>query len=208
MKAKKEQKMQDNKALETEASSLLNDDGFDNIDKLRLTQNFSEAIGVKKALLTVPVRKPTRQEFVRVRPGDDWCLQTAILELKEERISYLVDSALWAELPGEIVPKTLFTTINRQGVLSIWPVKLPGPDGRQDHWSRSALEAADMAKTKWVRVAANMSLGAYEVFTASSDIQEPEWPDVSFRDILKIAFRDQYIRDFDHPVVHRLRGLR
>ena len=64
-----------------------------------------------------------------------------------------------------------------------------------------------MAKTKWLRVAANMSLGAYEVFTASSDIEEPVWPDVPFKEILKIAFRDQYIRDFDHPVVQRLRGL-
>lgn len=183
-------------------------DPFDNLDNLRLSQNFAESVGVTKALLTVPVRKPTRQEFIRVRPGDDWCLQTAILELKEDRVSYLVDPSLWAELPGEVVPKILYTTINRQGVLSLWPVKLPGADGRQDHWSRSALEAAEMAKTKWIRVAANMSLGAYEVFTASSDIEEPDWPDVPFKEILKIAFRDQYIRDFDHPVVQRLRGLR
>ncbi len=195
-----------NKMSGSGASALVN--GEFNLDKLRLSQNFAESVGVTKALLTVPVRKPTRQEFIRVRPGADWCLETAILELKEDRISYLVDPALWAELPGEVVPKILFTTINRQGVLSLWPVKLPSSDGRQDHWSRSALEAADMAKTKWLRVAANMSLGAYEVFTASSDIQEPDWPDVPFKDILKIAFRDQYINDFDHPVVQRLRGLR
>ena len=192
--------------LETKENTIQAvDDGF-NLDSLRLSQNFAESVGVKKALLTIPVRKPSRQDFIRVRPGDEWCLQTAVLELKEERISYLVAPALWAELPGEVVPKILFTTINRQGVLSLWPVRLPGSDGRQDHWSRSALDAAEMAKTRWVRIAANMSLGAYEVFTASPDIQNPDWPDVSFAEILKIAFRDQFIRGFDHPVVRRLRG--
>ncbi len=200
-------KLRENKESEGENDTMFNDDVI-NIDKLRLSQNFSESIGVKKALLTVPVRKPNRQEFIRVRPGDEWCLQTAILELKEERTSYLVDPSLWAELPGEVVPKILFTTINRQGIISLWPVRLPSPDGRQEHWSRSALEAAEMAKTNWVRVAANMNLGAYEVFTASSDFQDPEWPDVSFKEILRIAFREQYIKDFDHPVVQRLRGLR
>ena len=33
--------------------------------RLRLSQNFVESVGVKKALLTVPVRKPGRQDFVR-----------------------------------------------------------------------------------------------------------------------------------------------
>jgi hypothetical protein len=198
---------QDNSTAKAQLEPQEND-VFDNIDSLRLSQNFSESVGVTKALLTVPVRKPGRQEFIRVRPGNDWCLQTAILELKEERISYLVDPALWAELPGEVVPKILFTTLSRQGVLTLWPIRLPGPDGRQDHWSRSALDAAEMAKKRWIRVAANMGLGAYDVFTASSDFQEPEWPDVSFKEILKIAFRDQYIKDFDHPVMQRLRGLR
>ncbi len=207
MKSNNEHKIPGNKAQGAEVSTQDNDDSF-NLDNLRLSQNFSESIGVKKALLTVPVRKPNRQDFIRVRHGDEWCLQTAILELKEERISYLVEPNLWAELPSEVVPKIIYTTINRQGVLSLWPVRLPGSDGRQDHWSRSALDAAEMAKTRWVRMAANMSLGAYEVYSASSEFQDPEWPDVSFKEILQIAFRDQYIKDLNHPVVKRLRGIR
>jgi len=31
--------------------------------RLRLSQNFSETVGVKKALITVPVRKPNKQEM-------------------------------------------------------------------------------------------------------------------------------------------------
>ena len=89
-----------------------------------------------------------------------------ILELKEDRETYLVDRNLWGELPGELIPKVLFTVINRQGVLTLWPIRLPGEDGRHDEWNRSALEAAEMAQKEWIRVAANMSLGAYEVYRA------------------------------------------
>jgi hypothetical protein len=180
-------------------------DAFD-LSKLRLSQNFHEILGVKKALLTVPVRRPSRQEFIRVHPGEDMCFHTAVLELKEERETYLVDRSLWQELPGEIIAKVLFTTINRQGVLTLWPIRLPGEDGRLDQWNRSALEAAEIAKRKWIRIAANMSLGAYEIYQATGDLPEPEWPDVTFDEIIRIAFGGRFIDRVDHLVVQRLRG--
>ena len=180
---------------------------FINLEKLRLSQNYQELIGVKKALLTVPVRKPDRQEFFRVNPDKDRCLETAILELRDDRESYLVDPEFWSELSGEIIPKILFTTINRQGVLRLWPIRLPGEDGRLDAWNQSALEAAEIAKKKWIRLASKISLGAYEVFEASGDLPEPEWPDVSFQKILEIAFKDHFISSMDHPVIGRLRGI-
>jgi hypothetical protein len=83
---------------------------------------------------------------------------------------------------------------------------LPGPDGRIDHWNSSALEAATLAENSWVRVSANMHLGAYELFTATGDIPEPEWPDLSFEEILKIAFKGRYIDTLDHSVIQRLLG--
>jgi len=174
--------------------------------RLRLSQNFAETVGVKKALLTVPVRKPGRQDFIRVHPGADYRLETAVLELKDDRETYLVEPSLWHELPGEIVPKVLFTTINRQGVLTLWPVRLPGEDGRHDAWNCSALDAAHIAQSRWLRVAANMSLGAYEVYEATGDLPEPAWPEASFQEILKIAFKARFITDLAHPVIRRLRG--
>lgn len=182
------------------------DDIFD-ISKLRLSQNFSDIAGVKKILTTVPVRKPNRQDFIRVHPGEDWQLNTAVLELKEERETYLVDAKLWSELPGEITAKALFLAMNRQGVSFLWPVKLPDADGRHDNWNRSALEAAILAQSKWIRVAANMSLGAYEIYEASGNPSEPVWPNVTFKEILEIAFKDKFIRSMDHPVVQRLNGI-
>ncbi|MGO8763251.1 MAG: hypothetical protein ACLQUS_14800 [Desulfobaccales bacterium] len=181
------------------------DDPFD-LNKLRLSQDFAANLGVKKALLTVPVRKPNRQEFIRVHPDVDWRLQTVILDLKEEQETYLVDPNLWGQLPGELIPMVVYTVMNRQGVLMLWPIRLPGEDGRHNEWHRSALEAAEMAQKEWIRVAANKSLGAYEVYQAVADIPEPEWPDTTFQEILRVAFKDRFIRSSDHPVVRRLRG--
>ena len=174
---------------------------------MRLDQSFAETVGVKKLLTTVPVRKPNRQDFVRVHPDPAYRLTpAAIIELKEDREVYLVTPAMAMELPGEFAAVTLFTTVNRQGVLHLWPVKLPGPDGKHNEWHRSSAEAAELAMDRWVRITANMSLGAYEVFEATGDLPEPTWPDLPLPEILKIAFRDHIVDKPDHPVVQRLRG--
>jgi hypothetical protein len=101
----------------------------------------------------------------------------------------------------------MYACINRQGVIFLWPVRLPGSDGRQLEWHRSAAEAAEMAMKRWVRVKANMNLGAYEVFEASASIPDPAWPsDLTFDQMLAIAFKGRLVDSFDHPVLKRLRG--
>jgi hypothetical protein len=204
--------IQDKEDLQTEENNVITENGDKsnedilNLSKLRLSQNFSDIAGVKKIVLTIPVRKPNRQEFVRIHPAEDMSLKTAVLQLKEERETYLVDPGLWSELPGEIIPTVLFTTINRQGVLTVWPIRLPAEDGRHNQWHLSALEGATMAKTQWIRLSANMSLGGYDVFVATGNFPEPEWPDITFQKIMDIAFKDHFIQNIDHHVLRRLRG--
>lgn len=173
---------------------------------LRLSQNFVGATGVKKLVTTIPVRKPNKQDFVRVHPDPNYRLETMILELKEEGESYLVASHLWPELIAELIPLALLTAINRQQVLFIWPVRLPCEDGKPNSWHTSALDAARRAENRWIRVGSNMNLGAYEVFLASGDLPDPEWPAINFTTILKTAFKGKEIEDLDHPVLRRLRG--
>jgi hypothetical protein len=175
---------------------------------LRLSQDFDAALGVKKMLLTVPVRKPDRTWFVRVHPDEAYRLQTAVIELKEERETYLVSQALWTELAAEVTfrPKLLATAINRQGVVFLWEANLPRSDGRADGWSRTALEAVNLAVTRWVRVVANLALGGYEVYEAAGNYPEPQWPELPFVELLRIAFKGRVIESLNHPVPRRLRG--
>ncbi len=60
--------------------------------------------------------------------------------------------------------------------------------------------------SKWVRVKANLSLGAYDIWEASSTIPDPQWPEESFQELLRLAFKDRYVNSLDHPIVKRLRG--
>ena len=175
---------------------------------LRLDQSYADTVGVKKLLTTVPVRRPNRQDFVRVHPDPAFRLTpAAIIELKEDREVYLVPPDMAQQLPGEFSVTTLFLTINRQNVIHLWPVKLPGPDGKHNEWHRSAAEAAERAMDGWVKISANMSLGAYEISEAFGDLPDPVWPEISFPEILKIAFRQRFVDSADHPLVQRLRGL-
>ncbi len=137
-----------------------NDDPFDP-DRLRLSQDFGAAVGVRKLLTTVPVRKPSRERFVRTHPDEAYRLQTAVLELKEDRETYLVSPRLWEALAAEATfsPRLLVTAVNRQGVLFLWPIRLPGADGKIDDWNRSALDAANLAREQWVRVSSKRLSG-------------------------------------------------
>jgi hypothetical protein len=167
----------------------------------------SADVGVKKRLLIVPVGKPGRHDFVRTHPSPDYRTVAALIRFSDERDFYLVSGAVGADLEGEHFLATLHLTINRQGTVSLWPVPLPGADGKHSTWHRSATMAAEQAQTKWVSLRSNMNLRAYDIFEAiNKNIPEPEWPEESMEVIVQIAFRDRYVDSLNHPVVKRLWG--
>jgi hypothetical protein len=174
---------------------------------LRIDPSLGSALGVKKALLHLAVRKPNRQEFFRTHPGQDYRLNVALLALKEEGEMYLVLPEIAAAMPGETRAVELRLCINRSGSLFMWPVPLPNPDGRENAWHKTAREIATEAETKWVRMAANMGAGSYDLFVAPPGLSEPIWPEETMSNLLRIAFGGGgLIGDMNHPVLNRLRG--
>src|SRR5262249_25421245 len=131
-----------------EAAKNAGPDPFDPA-ALRLSHDFAASLGVKKALLTVPVRKPDKSWFIRVHPDESYRLQTATIELNQDGSGkvYLVAPALWPKLATEATfsPRLFVTAINRQGAVFLWPLRLPKSDGKIDEWSRTALVAANLA---------------------------------------------------------------
>jgi hypothetical protein len=188
-------------------TSLKSFDPFDPAN-LRLDPEYLKTGGVKKLLTTVPVRKPNKQDFIRVHPDPDYRLcGVAIIELREDRETYLVSPYYARQLdPQTFNHCNLYLTVNRQKVVFLWPVKLPEPGGRISGWHSSGLEGAEKAMAQWVRVTPNMSLGAYEFFVAENPLSEPEWPSLPLRDLLQIGFKGHIIEGPDHPVMQRLRG--
>jgi hypothetical protein len=176
-------------------------------ERLRLPQDFDAALTVKKALLTIPVKKPNREWFVRTHPDPAYQLKTAVIEIKNPDEIYLVQQDLWEDLAGEITftTKMLILATTRQNTAFFWPIRLPGSDGRVDNWSQSALAAAEIAMHRWVRVTSDMSLGAYSVLYADY-AADPVWPERSMNELLRVAFKDRYIATLDHPILRQLRG--
>jgi hypothetical protein len=80
-------------------------DPFD-VNALRLDQSFVETAGVKKLLTTVPVRKPHKQDFVRVHPDPDYRAQFALIEVRDDREVYLLTPDIARQLPGEYAMAT------------------------------------------------------------------------------------------------------
>ncbi len=175
-------------------------------DALKLSQSYADQLPTTKSFSNIPVVKPNKQDFIRVHPSSDYRLETMVLELKETREHYLVDPSLWDVLANELTSKLLTLYVNRQDVPKLWPIKLPGADGKLDNWNESALYAAQHAQSAWVRVSSNMDRGAYEIVQAMEKLPEPEWPELPMEKILELAFGGKYIDSLDHPVIQKLKG--
>ena len=132
--------------------------------------------------------------------------QAAILDFEEEGEAYVVEAELWDELANEIRPKVLIPSITPQGHLFLWPILLPGDDGRYNEWSRTASHAAECAQKEWVRVVSNTSIGSYEIIVAANMYPDPSWPDFGSDEWIRLGFRDRIINSTDHPVIRKLRG--
>lgn len=180
---------------------------FTDLESLRLSSDAATIVGTTEILSHVPIRKPNRHEFFRTPVEPGMWFDTGVFEDKEERDTFSVTPAMREALVGEIRPVILVPTITRQGVLLLWPLKLPTEGQRHNGWADTAREAAELAKTKWVRLAADMGLGGYRIYKAEGELSEPSWPDKPLTEIMQIAFRDRIVDSENHPVVRRLRGL-
>jgi hypothetical protein len=173
------------------------------LSTLRLPQDFEARIGVEKLLVQVPVRRPDKQSFNRVRPGSEWRADIAAIVLKGQSTEvYAVSPDLAPSLPRDVTRLRLVTAITRDGRLFLWRLRHPNSAG--DMWAYSDLAAADAAERDWVRVTAVN--GAFDIYRATGVLPEPEWPKQSFEEIFRLAFRDRVIESVDHPVLRQLEG--
>jgi hypothetical protein len=195
--------------METNNTNLISSStNLIDLASIKLSQNFQEQIGVTKKLLTIPVRKPDNQWFIRTHTNViDYWFECTLLKFKEENEFYLIPMTIAKEMPqNRPQPHVIVTCINRHGSLFLWPIRLPDSDGKHNVWHRSALLAANEAKQKWMKIASNMDVGAYDTFEASGKIPEPEWPQYTFNELLTIAFKDRFIDSCEHPTFKKLLG--
>jgi hypothetical protein len=179
-------------------------------ENARLAQDFVAMAGAQKVPTSLAVMKPPRQVFFRVHPDPQYHIDIGLLELKEDRDgTYMVAQELQQELALDIRPVSLLLAVTRQQIPFFWPIRLPREGERGNKWWESARDAAQYAMTGWVRIEADMraGVGSYQVYKAADCLFEPKWPQMSMRDLLRLAFKDRFVTKLDHPAVLALREV-
>jgi hypothetical protein len=168
-------------------------------------------IDVEKILTTVPVRRPGKNEFFRVHPGDDYVIDGYVLEHESEldRTVFWVAPDLRPALKDHLRKVRLFTAIDKRSNVFLWPAKLPTADGSASarSWYQSGLRAAEEAKRLWVKIMGNKVIGAYDIAVARGDLGDPQWPDHSYQELIEIAFRERLIDSLEHAVIKEIEGV-
>jgi hypothetical protein len=186
-------------------------DGDDwDLESLALGQDFGAAIGVENVLTTVPVCKPKKEWWVRTHPDATYRLTTALLELDDDRTVYMIDPSLRPSLALEptVAPYLLVASVTRQNVVFLWAIKKPAGDdgGRVPEWTRTALAAVESARQTWTRTFWDQALRGYRVQASRFITDEPVWPKESMKELVRKAFEQNRLRDWNDPILRRLRG--
>ncbi len=158
---------------------------FDPFDPKALRLTESAQLNVEKVQTVISCGKPNRQQFVRVHPSEEYRMQTALFTDEVNREAYLVAPELWDDWPARSSrPFCLPASPKPRTTCSCGRCGCPIPMAGETTGTCPMLRAAELAMSKWVRVQANMADGKYDVFEATGNIPDPEWPDMSFRDML------------------------
>lgn len=176
------------------------------ITSLRLPANYGATLGVKKLLTTVPVGKAKKAQFFRAHKSEEMAFPGMLLEVKESRESYLVLPEIAQAISELVTPVLLYAAIDRDNNVFLIPIPLPNETGTRNPWHESLAQAVEHSKQSWIRIAANMRLGCYEIFEAQGLLPEPEWPEQTIEGLVEIAFRGKIISSLDHPVIQSFLG--
>jgi len=164
-----------------------------------------DAVPTVPVLSAVPVRKPGPNDFIRVRPGADWQRRCYIAEWEGD--TYYIPPEFYEPLEDVARPVLLRTAITNRGHITfLWPIKIMA-DGPGRMWMETAVLAAELAETRWVRMKGDTKLGGYQIRHAQDDLGEPKWHDVTMSELLRIAFRGRVVDSIDYPIIRALRGI-
>lgn len=175
------------------------------ISEVKMRTAYAAIKSVQQEQVVMPVRKPTRQEWVRTN-SELVIPDIAILEIRDSSAIYIVDG-LVADSDIEenrygFQRVALHVTVTLSGPAFFWPARFG-----EDAWAESAREAIDMASMSWIRVTSHRGAGHYEVHTPEAELPKPVWPRQDLQALFDLACKNRFIDSPDHEVLKKLRGL-
>jgi hypothetical protein len=190
-------------SLLTSTSQDLTDD---DVDAIALPQDFQSSVTVASLTAKVGIEKPNRMEFVR-RHLTWVAFLVAVLRIGINRF-YVLTPELYKRYADEAIPVVLVPMIDRVNRPFLWPIRVATSGKELDDWNARAHEAAELARTKWIRVTASEKLGNYKIEVAEDDLGEPCWPEdiPTMQRLVAKALKDVLISDLNHPILNQLAG--
>jgi hypothetical protein len=163
-----------------------------------------------KPITSLECRKPHKTWWVRAHPSEDFRLVVALVEGQEgEREEYLVGTDMVDKVGGVVTPVELSAAITRGHQLFMWRVPLVnrGKD-RENVYNTTHRDAHETARERWVRMF--IEQGAYRIELEKDEAASPDpvWPDLTFEQMMQLAFGDRYIDSENSPRFKELKGLR
>lgn len=156
---------------------------------------------------TIAIRKTLGQDYFRIHPEDGQEATFSLLLDEASEEFYLVASPVVPLLVEKDEPKFQQAlllpgvTATNQHFLFLCKVS-----GEQDRWYHGRLEAADRARTEWIRFYYSKRMKKYIMEPASTQTMEPQFLEMDHFEIVCKAFDDRIIRDESHPIIRRLQG--
>jgi hypothetical protein len=173
---------------------------FADLKEHLLDQDDTEPV-TEELLVTVPIRKPSKKDFVRAHKSHRFV--ALVWEDEDTGMHYIHPNVRQAFLEAEGYRKVLLALMcTRRGTLFFWPVTT----SQQGDWQRSAIKALETAEEQWVKIIADMELRAYRLLKAIADYGDPDWKEYSLEELLEIAFRGRVIRDLDNKIARDALG--
>ena len=158
----------------------------------------------RKIQTIIPVRKPSKKQFVCVHPSPDF-RANGMPTIEDEATGEIYLLAANLEFPVDIENKVDFlnlaAAITTDGSVFLWHYK-----ESTNSWSDSARIAVREASKRWVRVIPDKSSNGYILEAPMVAPVNPVWPSLSFTEMLETAFGSRYIDSLKHPLIKKLRG--
>jgi hypothetical protein len=170
-------------------------------------------IEMRKVWTEFGCHRPSSHDYIRVYPTEP-ARSYYFIEPKIEGVQHSLYLVLPNILPSLLavlgtrflLVKSLYLTVTSLKVPFLWPIGERTMDGKDYAAWSSTRNTALEAKDKWIQVSWNGT--GYDVGTPKEELGEPVWPDLPYKDMVRLALTGKRIDTVDHPIVRRLRGFK
>jgi hypothetical protein len=152
---------------------------FENLEAHKIAEE-DEGDASEEVLASIPVRRPSRKDFIRAHP--EYQFTAYVYEDDKAGETYYVAPSMRALLIEETVAKkvVLVPYQNRRGTLFFWAITTTD----RGDWHSSAMKIVHEARSKWVRIRSDQERACYIWAVAKRIYEEPQWPDKGLSELL------------------------